>query len=190
MDAPLVTEQSDLHISQIISSSLLICGIISLQLKFLSLQEVARIIFIRNGKRGDIKLHQAVHDISFSTHSQHFEYTVLRTVIGVLGTPFALRDPDRLFFLTDGVVHITRHASRRLKHLSHSQCTLNDERLVDTHEFLNPRIDKQIISDSYLHRIHSLIYQQNRQKTGVKNNIAMIGNISISRFLIRQGRMI
>ena len=73
-------------------------------------------------------------------------------------------------------MHIAGHACGSLQHLAHGQRTQHNEGLVDTHEFLNPRIDKQVVANGYLFRIHTLVYQKNRQETGIENNVAMIGD--------------
>src|SRR5699024_4091484 len=60
----------------------------------------------------------------------------------------------------------------------------------ETHQFLDPGVNQQVIADSYLHRIHSLVDQQYGKKARVQNNIPMVRDISISSVLIQQSRMI
>ena len=85
-------------------------------------------------------------------------------------------------------MHIAGHACGSLQHLAHGQRTQHNEGLVDTHEFLNPRIDKQVVANGYLYRIHTLVYQKNGQETGIENNVAMIGDIGIRRRLVCRQR--
>ena len=103
----LIAEQPRFHITQIILRRFLISLDIPFQLKLLRLEKIARVIFIRDRHRSYVYLHQTVYKIPFTTHSQHLEHAVLRTVIGVLGTSFALCNPDGLILLQDCVMDVS-----------------------------------------------------------------------------------
>ena len=190
MHFPFVSEKTGLHTDQIVLSGFLISFYISFQLKLLRFQKVTGVIFVRNGKRSDIHLHQTVDQVAFTTHRQHLQHAVLSTVVRVFGTSFALGNPDGLVLLINGIMHITGHPCRRFQHLPHGQRPLYNKRLVDTNQLLDPRINQQIVANRYLNRIHPLIDQQDRKEARIQYNIPMIGDICISLTLIRHSRMI
>ena len=150
MHMSLVTEDTSLHAYEIIHRSLLPSFHVTLLLILLSLEEVARIILIADRQRYEMQLLQAVDDTTFSTHRHHLEDTLLRTVIAILGSTLSLGNPDILVLLLNGEVHIVGKALARHQHLAHTQSTLHDKCLVDTHQVLDPRKRQEIISDGYL----------------------------------------
>ena len=99
-------EQPGLHVQQVVRLTLLESGIVALLLELLRLEIVARVVFVRDGERSDVHLHQAVQDVPLAANGKHLQHTFLRAVVGILGTPFALGNPDGLPFRGDGVVHI------------------------------------------------------------------------------------
>ena len=97
-----------------------------------------------------MKLFQAVDNATLATHRHHLQNTLLGAVITVLGPTLALGYPDVLVLLLDGEMHIVGEALARHQHLSHTQGTLYDKRLVDSYQVLDPRKRKEIITDGYL----------------------------------------
>lgn len=61
-----------------------------------------------------------------------------------------------------------------------------DERLVDAHQFLNPRIDEQVVANGYLHRVAAFVHQQDGEEARVEYDVAMVGDIGISFRLVGQ----
>ena len=180
-----VSQKSGLHVQQVVIRGFLKVGYITLQLEFLRFQIVARIIFVRNGKRNDIQFLKIGDDVSIAAHRQHFQNAILRDVIRVLGTSLTLGYPDGLLLFRNRVVHITRHTNGRLQHLAHGKRALHGEAFIDTHQFLNPGINQQIITDSDFYGIQPLLHQKNRQETGVENDVPVIGHIGIGRLLVQ-----
>ena len=114
MHMPLHAEDTCLHVLEVVSLTFLKGSIITLLLELLRLQIVARIIFIGNGKRMDVHLTKTLENSAFTTHDEHLENAILRTIVGILSPTLSLRYPDGLVLLTDGIVHVGRHAGRRL----------------------------------------------------------------------------
>ena len=102
--------------------------------------------------------HQAVDEVAAAAYSHHLQHTLLCAVVAILRTSLALGNPYGLLLLTDGVVHVARHAGRGFEHLAHGESALNDEGFVDANQFLNPGIDEQIVTNGNLHRVLPLIH--------------------------------
>ena len=97
-DAALISQKSGLHVQQVIIRGFLIVGYVALQLELLRFQIVARVVFVRNGERNDIQFLKIGDNVSVVPPLQHLQNAVLRNVIGIFCTPFALGNPDRLIF--------------------------------------------------------------------------------------------
>lgn len=65
---PFISQKPGLHIQQVIIRSFLEIRNVALQLEFLRLQEITRIVFIRNGKRNDVQFLKVGNDISVAAH--------------------------------------------------------------------------------------------------------------------------
>ena len=146
-----------LHIDKVVLTALLECGIIALLLKLLCFQKVAWVIFIRYAQRHDVQLLQSVEWCALAAHGHHFEYRLLCAVIRVLGTSLALCNPNALMFLFDGKVHVFTHALARHEHFAHTHRALHNERLVQTHEGLYPRVNKQVVAYGYFDAVAELV---------------------------------
>ena len=106
MYTSLVTEDTCLHIGQVVCLALLECLRVSLLLHLLGFQEITRIVFVRQGYWYDVQFLQAVDNIAFPSHSQHLQYAVLCTVVGVFRTAFTLCNPHILLLLCYGKMNV------------------------------------------------------------------------------------
>ena len=108
----LITEDTSLHIVEIVLTTLLEAWDVAFLLKFLGFQVVTGIKLITDGEWHDVEFAQTIGRIfQFigGTHGQHLQYGVLRAVVRVLCPTLTLSDPDVLLFLGDGIVDITAH---------------------------------------------------------------------------------
>ena len=187
----LISEYTSLHIHQIVCLTLLKALYIALQLHFLSLQEIARVVFIRQCHRHNVQFLQAIYNISSATHGKHFQHAVLCTVVRILGTTFALSNPHVLVLLRNSEVNVSRHSGRRLQHLTHRKRTLHYKRFIYADYLFNPRINQQVISYCNLHSSReTVIYQSHRNESRVEHNVTVIRDERIATLLIRNRRRI
>ena len=167
----LVTKDARLHIVKVILLTLLKSGVITFLLELLCLQIITRIKLITDGQRHNIQLLQV------TSHGHHLQYRLLRTVVRVLGTSLALRNPNILALLCDSKMDITAHQLTALKHLVSRQPTTNRKGLVHTYQSLNPRINQQIVANTNLHCGGiAILKQQQIKKSGIKHDITMIAD--------------
>ena len=150
MHMTLIAEDTGLHAYQIIHRSLLPVCVIALLLELLCLQKIAWVILITDRQRYKMKLLQAFDDTAFSTHRHHLQNTLLGAVVAILGSTLSLGNPDILVLLLDGEMHVIGKTLARHEHLAHTQGTLHDKRLVDTHQVFDPRKRQEVVTDGNL----------------------------------------
>ena len=136
MNTAFIAKNTRLHIVKVILTWLLKGWIIALLLELLSLQIVARVEFIADGKRDDVQF------IQWSAHSQHLEHGVLGTVVAVLGTSLTLGNPNILTLLGNSIVDVAAHELTGTHHFMGRQATTNGKGLVHPDQTLNPRINQ------------------------------------------------
>ena len=183
----LIPKDARLHIIEVILLTLLKGRVIAFLLKLLCLQIITWIKLITDGQRYDIQFLQV------TSHCHHLQHRLLRTIIRVLGTSLALRNPYILTFLSDSKMDIATHQLTALKHLVSRQSTTNRKGLVHTHQPLNPRIDQQIVANTYLHRSGiAILKQQQIKESRVEHDVTMIADKRVARslFIHRQQTII
>ena len=79
--ASLIAKDACLHIIEVVLTALLKSRIVTLLLKLLCLQIVARIKLITDSERNDVQVAEFVSHFTFTSHSQHLQNRILGTVI-------------------------------------------------------------------------------------------------------------
>ena len=133
---------------------------IALLLELLGFEEVAGVVFVRNGQRHEVQALDALQRRALAAHRHHLQEGFLRAVVGVLGTPLALGNPDVLALLGNGVVHILAQLLAARQFLTYGSGTLHDERLVDAHQRADPGTYEQVVAYGYLNRCGETVRNQ------------------------------
>ena len=159
MHTPLIAEDTRLHIIEVILTALLERRVVALLLELLCLQIVTGVILITDSQRHDVQVTEFIHHITFSTHRQHLQYRLLRTIVRVFRPTLTLCYPYILLLLGDGIMDVTTHQLTTTHHLMGCQPSAHGECFIHAHQSFNPRIDEQVIPDTdfYCCRITFLI---------------------------------
>ena len=175
MHATLITKNACLHIVEVILFALLEGGIVTFLLELLRLQIVTWVIFVADGKWHDIEFLQR------TAHSQHFQYRLLGTVVRVLCPTLPLGNPDVLLLLCDGIVDVTTHQLTAFHHLMGSETTTHRKGFVHAHQSLNPGIDEQVVTNTYLHCCRIAIFMEQYVEEGrVEHDVTMVRDEGVS----------
>ena len=188
VDAALVTENTGLHIFQIVGGTFLVVGHVALELELLRLQEVAGIILVGNGERHDVQFLQTFEGSALAAHRHHLQHGFLSTVVRVFGTALTLGNPYILVLAADGEVHIAAHQTAAFEHLSYPDRTPHDKGLIQPHQRFYPLCNEQIVADGNLYGSRkTVVYQKYVEKCRVEHNVPVIGHKSIVVGKARQG---
>lgn len=165
-----------MHVCHVVGLRLLVVLVVAFQLKLLSFQEVAGVVFIRDGQRRDVELFEALNQTAFTAHSEHFEQGFLRAVVRVFGASFALCNPNVLVLFIDGKVHVAAHEFRALQHLADAGVAAHDKRFVELHHCLNPRTDEEVVADGDFNGgWETVVNEHHVEQGGVEHDVAVIG---------------
>ena len=185
----LITEDTCLHIIEIVLTTLLEAWDVAFLLQFLGFQVVTGIKLITDGEWHDVEFAQTIGRIfQFigGAHGQHLQHGVLRAVVRVLRPTLTLSDPDVLLFLGDGIVDITAHQLTGAQHLFRRESATHREGLVHTNQPFDPGIDEQIVTDSDLNGCRVTVGNEHHvEKSGVEYNVTMVGDERITSRLLR-----
>ena len=187
----LIAEDARFHIVQIVLSALFELGQVSFLLELLSLQVVARVKLIADGERHNVQLAQRFDDcrsavgstlrFTQSSHREHLQHRFLRAVVRILGTAFALRNPDVLMFLCDSIMNITAHKLTGAQHFLGRESSSDGEGFIHAHQPLDPRINKQIVADANLHSsLMPCLHQFHVKQGRVEHDVTMIRKEGVS----------
>ena len=114
---------------------------------------------------------------ALAAHCQHLQHAFLCAVVAVLGTAFALGNPDVLFLLVDGVVHVAAHQLAAFHQFSRAEPAAHGECLVQLHQLLYPRINEQIVADGNLAGSGEFgIGEKEVQDGAVQHNVAVVAD--------------
>ena len=76
---------------------------------------------------------------------------------------------------------IAAHQLRCGECLTEGEATAHGECLVHTHQPFNPRIDEQVVPNTYLNRCWiACIHKQHIKKSGIEHNITVIADKSVT----------
>ena len=138
MDSTFIAYNSCLHTYNIVHRTFLPIRI-AFRLHFGSLQIVARVVFVRNGKRNNVELLQLFEQCAFCSQCKHLENGLLCKVVGVLGTSFSLCYPQVFVLFFKSKYHIARHLYACQHQFSRRQPALHDETLAESCQVAHPR---------------------------------------------------
>lgn len=136
------------HRDDIISFGLSPSRVISFELRFGGFEIVAGVVLVSNADRAYIERFDILVEISVS-EGEHMQNGWLRDVVTILGTSFALCEPDG-FMSASQIANI---GGQLFGILELSMCTdvaFDGKAAVKSHEELNPFFGEEVISDSHV----------------------------------------
>ena len=181
VDAALLSEDASLHVVEVVLFALLERRIVALLLELLSFEVIAGIVLIADAERHDVELLESVDDAAFSSHRKHLEQRLLRLVATVLGSSFALCNPDVFVLLRNGVMHVAAHSLTALQEFPRTEPPFDRKGFIELDERLNPRIDEEVVADGYLTSRRELVLVEHEVEDGaVEHNVAMIADEGVT----------
>ena len=180
-----IAENTYTHIIKVILSALLKTWIVAFLLKFLSLQVIARVIFITDSKRYDIQVGKLFVWLPLATHGKHLQDRLLRTVVAILCPSLALGYPDVFLFRVHRIVDVLAHELTRFNHLMWSERAAHHKRLVHPYQTFYPGINQQVVANTNLYRSRVIVIDKQNIKEGrVEYNVTMVRDKSITQAFV------
>ena len=181
VDASLLPEDAGLHVVQVVLLALLERRIVPLHLELLCLEVVAGVVLVADAERHEVKVLEPVHDAAFASHRKHLEERLLRLVATVLGSAFALGNPDVLVLLVDGIVHVAAHGLTALQELPWAEAPFDCEGFVELDERLYPGIDEEVVADGNLAgRGEAVLVKHKVEDSAVEHDVAMVADEGVA----------
>lgn len=179
VNATFVAEEARLHAQQIVVLTFVEVRVFFLEEEFLSLEVVVGVELVGEGDGADVELSNRLVGVSSAGEGEHFDDAFLCKVVGVFGSTFALRYPDRAVFVGDDKAYIFRKLLRGFESFDKAKVALDDETFVELYERFNPRINEEVVAEGDLARAISVVDEADVEEGGVEHNVAMVGNISV-----------
>ena len=138
-------------------------------------------VLVTDTEGHEVEFLDSVDDFTFSSHRKHLEQRLLRLVATVLGSAFALSNPDVFVLLLDGIMHIATHRLTAFEQFSRTEAPLNREGFIEFDERLNPRIDEEIVAYRYLASRWEFVFMKHQVEDGtIEDDISMIADESVT----------
>ena len=177
INAAFVLKDARLHAEQVVALRFLEFRVAAACKEFAGLQIIVGVVFVGYGQRCDVQPHEPFgHEFGVAAESEHFDYTFLGKVVGILRAPLALGEPYRLVFLADAVADVARELLCGLKSFGKAQIALYDDALVEPYEVLDPGVDKQVVAESHLLCGKSVANHHKTEKRCVEHYVTVVGN--------------
>ena len=188
----LIAKDTSLHIIEIILTTFLEARDVAFLLKFLSFQIVAGIELITDSERHDIQFAQAISrvlQLIRGSHRQHLQHRVLCAVVRVLRPTLTLSYPDVLLLLGDCIRDVPTHQLTGAQHLLWRESATHRKCLVHTNQSFDPRIDEQIVTNTYLNGCGiAMSHEHHIQESRIEHNIPVVADKREAIFELRDVR--
>jgi len=177
VDASLLSEDASLHVVEVVLLRLLERRIVPLHLELLRLEVVTGIVLVADTERHEVELLESLYDRAFARHREHLQQGLLCLVATVLGSALALRYPNVLVLLLNGIVHVAAHLLTAFEEFSRAQSPFDRKGFIELDERLNPRIDEKIIANRNLaSRREFVLVQHQVEDSAVEHDVAMVAD--------------
>ena len=177
-----------LHIVEVVLLALLELGVVAFLLELLGLEVVAGVVLVGDGQWYYVEVSEALDGCAFATHGQHLEDGVLCAVVGVLGASLALRNPDVVFFVVDGMVDVTAHELAALEQFAWAEAASYDEGFVHADERPDPGVDEQVVADGYLDGFLEIVFDEGHVEQGtVEDDVAVVAHVGVACLTLLDG---
>ena len=172
-------EEACFHAEEVVMLRLFETRVTTFHQELASLEIIVGIELVRDRHRHKVDFLKAVDERAFAGDGEHLDERLLCMVGTILSPTLTLGNPYRLLLIEDGMVDICAELLGGKEPLAQTGVALHDERLIESHQVIDPIEDQEVIADSHLRRGDTLAHQCQIEKRGIEHDVAVVGDIHI-----------